>query len=312
MLKSSHSVLATPLGDKAVPDWVHLTPSGVFRGGDGRGPYRVADAAAVAAASMANGKLPIDENHATDLAAPKGQPSPAMGWIVEMQPRPDGIWGRVEWTKTGHRLMSEAGYRGISPVFLHETDGGTIKKILRAALTNNPNLPQLTALNGQRAPASHADQGGSYQPGLSAVDREIYGKMGIPIQKVEQFRRDLLARADDPSLSEIDRERVRRFRKDMAVASDDPALTAYDTRKVASFVDKIGSHSSIKPFYPMGPNGDNGENEDSDTSNLTALDRELCRRFMVSEKRMAWWKRNGKKGPLAPSPLPTGGSPRTE
>jgi len=40
--------------------------------------------------------LIIDENHATDHAAPHGLPAPSRGRIVEMQGRPDGIWGRVE------------------------------------------------------------------------------------------------------------------------------------------------------------------------------------------------------------------------
>ncbi len=132
-----------------VPEWVHLVPDGVFKGVDGRGPYRLVNPAAVIAASMAGGKLPIDENHATDLAGPQGQPSPARGWIVEMQARADGIWGRVEWTASGRALLEDAAYRGVSPVFTH-SKSGEVQLVLRAALTNTPNLgPDLTALNHQ-------------------------------------------------------------------------------------------------------------------------------------------------------------------
>lgn len=133
----------------SVPDWIHLVPAGAFRGVDGRGPYQLTDPQAVIAASMADGKLPIDENHATDLAAKAGQPSPARGWIVEMQAREDGIHGRVEWTDTGKQLMSEGAYRGISPVFVHDK-GGAVLKVLRAALTNTPNLAQLETLHSQQ------------------------------------------------------------------------------------------------------------------------------------------------------------------
>lgn len=130
----------------AAPDWVHLVPAGRFSGADGRGPYTLADAAAVIVASMAAGKLAVDENHATDLAAPAGGPSPARGWITAMDARADGIWGQVEWTEEGAALVSSHAYRGISPVFT--TDGhGRVLRILRAALTNNPNLTTLTTLH---------------------------------------------------------------------------------------------------------------------------------------------------------------------
>ena len=144
-IASLHSALPDAAGP---PEWVHLLPAGPFSGNDGRGPFRVPDAAAVIAASMAGGKLAIDENHATDLAAPSGQPAPARGWIVAMQARADGIWGQVEWTPTGAVLMAEHAYRGISPVFQRDA-GGNVTRVLRAALTNTPNLSQLSTLHSQ-------------------------------------------------------------------------------------------------------------------------------------------------------------------
>lgn len=131
-----------------VPEWVHLTPAGTFSGADGRGPFTLGDAEDVIRSSMAAGRLAIDENHAIDVAGPKGQPSPARGWIVEMQARPDGLWGRVEWTTAGTALMQDKAYRGISPVIVAKKDGGGIVKLLRAALTNDPNLT-LTTLHSR-------------------------------------------------------------------------------------------------------------------------------------------------------------------
>src|SRR5690606_6682234 len=87
-----------------------------------------------------------DENHATDLAAPRGEPAPARGWIVELQQRADGVWGRVEWTEEGGRLVSGRAYRGISPVIQH-LKNGEVTAILRASLVNRPNLRGLTALH---------------------------------------------------------------------------------------------------------------------------------------------------------------------
>ena len=145
------SMQALPDGE-AAPEWVPLLPAGEIRTFDGRGPYRVQDAQALIHASMADprGALPIDENHATDLAAPKGGEAPARGWIKELQAREDGIWGRVEWTGAGRALVADRAYRGISPVFFHDK-AGAIHRIARASLTNYPNLRGLPALHQEDA-----------------------------------------------------------------------------------------------------------------------------------------------------------------
>lgn len=131
-----------------VPEWVHLLPAGqAITTFDGRGPYRLTDAAAVIAASMAQPRgMLIDVNHATDLLAPKGGDAPARGWIKELQARDDGIWGRIDWNPSGRALLADRSYKGLSPV-IEYFPGGTIARILRASLTNYPNLQHLTALN---------------------------------------------------------------------------------------------------------------------------------------------------------------------
>ena len=131
------------------PEWIHLLPAGgkPIATRDGRGPYRVADLEGLMAASLADfDRLPIDENHATDIAAPLGQSAPARGWIVALQAREDGIWGQVEWTKVGRELIETHAYRYISPVIGHHANG-SITRILRASLVNRPNMRGLTALH---------------------------------------------------------------------------------------------------------------------------------------------------------------------
>ena len=142
MLIARHQMMLS----EGVPEWVHLLPAGEFRGVDGRGPYRVIDPQAVITASMAARELPIDENHATYKAAQNGGEAPARGWIVEMQAREDGIWGRVRWTDAGTALMTDKSYRGLSPEFSHTKDGNVLA-LISAALTNRPNLAALTALH---------------------------------------------------------------------------------------------------------------------------------------------------------------------
>lgn len=143
------SALALPPADTGdAPEWLHLLPAGgTIMTADGRGPYKVGDYHALMAASLPDGqKLVLDENHSTDLAAPKGLPAPARGWIVELQQRENGIWGRVEWTEEGRKLA--AAYRGVSPVIAHRKDK-TIVAIRRASLVNQPNLEGLTALHAE-------------------------------------------------------------------------------------------------------------------------------------------------------------------
>lgn len=130
------------------PEWLHLLPAGEVRTIDGRGPYRALDLQSVIRSSMLGGKLVLDENHATDLAAPKGLPAPACAWIVQLQQRADGLWGRVDWTEVAKRAGLWRAYRGVSPVIIHRKDG-TILSIARASLTNTPNFQGLTTLHAQ-------------------------------------------------------------------------------------------------------------------------------------------------------------------
>jgi phage I-like protein len=174
--------------DAPVPDWVHLLPGGgAVQTGDNRGPYQLRDAAAIIAGFGAS-KLPIDENHSIDLAAPRGESSPARGHIVELQARDDGIWGRVEWNASGRALMAEKAYLGISPVITHDPDKN-ITGILRASLTNRPNLRGLTALHQQENPMSFAAIAKALGLGDSAIEDEILGA----IQKMAGGKADATA-----------------------------------------------------------------------------------------------------------------------
>ena len=139
-----------------VPEWVHLLPiDGEIRTFDGRGPFRVADAEAVIAASLfadpreANGLI-VDENHASELAAGKGGPSPSRGKIKAMEVRAGGIWGHVAWNAAGRALLADQSYRGISPVIIHDAEYRVLR-IKNAALVNYPNLRGLTALNQEQS-----------------------------------------------------------------------------------------------------------------------------------------------------------------
>ncbi len=148
LLLSSHSTdIALQNGN--APEWVHLLPTGVFSGRDGRGPY-TCNAAQVATATIANaaGKgVPGDYDHQLEYKEKNGQPAPASGWITQVEPRADGLWGKVEWTPKAAAHIVNKEYRYISPVFYH-TANGEISSIESFALTNLPNL-RLKALSSQ-------------------------------------------------------------------------------------------------------------------------------------------------------------------
>jgi phage I-like protein len=143
--------LFLPLENKRgeIPKRIQLLPPGPdITGRDGR-KWIMRDGDAVAAAS--NAYLPnhsIDENHAVDHKAPKGESSPAFGWFSNVAAEANGsLWADVEWTKKGAEAVSNLEYRYISPVILHNGNG-EVAAVLRAALSNSPNL-DIKSLNSQ-------------------------------------------------------------------------------------------------------------------------------------------------------------------
>lgn len=182
----------------AVPEWINLLPAGEVRTVDGRGPYTVASMAAVAAASLQDGdKLALDENHATDKGAVLGLPAPARGWIVALEARDDGLWGKVDWTPTGRQLMEDKAYKGVSPAILHDAKN-RVARVLRASLTNTPNLQGLVSLHSENGPMdwkakliellgldSNADD--------AAIEAALAAKMAAPADKTALCAADVLA-----------------------------------------------------------------------------------------------------------------------
>ncbi|WP_165798108.1 phage protease [Tritonibacter scottomollicae] len=133
--------------DAGVPEWIQLTPAGRIETFDARGPYEITDPQAVIEASFeGRDEIEIDVNHASFTAAKAGGDAPARGWIIEMQAREDGIWGKVRWTSEGARLVADQAYRRISPVLRHDSHN-RVQKLLNASLVNRPNLRGMAALN---------------------------------------------------------------------------------------------------------------------------------------------------------------------
>lgn len=134
--------LGAALGQEP-PHWIELIPVGTFRLSDGRGPFRLEDAAAVIARSFEHDtKLPIDIDHGTQ----RQTSSAAAGWITAMEVRDGSVWARVEWNERGRELIAGQVYRRISPTWLVPEKGNRVIRITGAGLVNNPAIPTLKAL----------------------------------------------------------------------------------------------------------------------------------------------------------------------
>jgi phage I-like protein len=154
-----------------IPTRIELVPAAaVVTGRDGR---RWKNSKPKQAALNSNARLPslpIDENHSTDLAAPKGGASPAFGWMSNLCADERGaIWADVEWTERGREALNKKEYRYISPV-LYSDERGEINCILRAALTNTPNL-QLPALNSEQPENITTEE--------NSMDKELCAALGL-------------------------------------------------------------------------------------------------------------------------------------
>ena len=157
-----------------IPDKIQLLPAGDYVAGrDGR---RWTKRSAESIAQKSNEYLPqhiIDENHATDLKAPRGESAPAMGWFTNVRAEEDGsIWADAVWTSRGKAALENQEYRYISPVFECDASGEIIK-IMRAALTNSPNLELQNLNSTQTAPADNPAK-------ENAMKKEICAALGLP------------------------------------------------------------------------------------------------------------------------------------
>lgn len=168
IIRSLHA--GTAAGE--VPKFIHLLPAGTFSGVDGRGPYDLGDVEKLMAASLPAGhKLAIDINHSIDLLNGTGEETPAVGWIVALEGREDGVWGEVEWTAKGQQAVGGREYGFISPVFTTSAaKPHKLVQLLRASLTNDPNL-KLTALHSRNHHLNHGDP---------EMDEELRKALGLP------------------------------------------------------------------------------------------------------------------------------------
>lgn len=137
-------------------EWIQISPLGDFP--HAKGIQRV-DTKAVQA--MANhftslrsklsrrfGGLPFFVGHPDVAGLANEYPdNKAYGWIMEVEARADGLWGKTKWSEAGKQMLANAHYKFFSPHWNAEAATENGKRILRpvelvsVGLTNKPNLP---------------------------------------------------------------------------------------------------------------------------------------------------------------------------
>jgi phage I-like protein len=200
------NAMETPVVSGTVPEWIPLLPAGDVRGRDGRA--WVNNSPELILESFVEGAmdLPVDIEHSTEYKAPHGEPAPAIAWIVELQERDGGIWGKVSWNSDGEELVRNRAYRYHSPVIKYRKDSGEIVAITSVAVTNQPNL-KLSALNQQQAEKTK-------ETSMSTVSKALLAALGLADSATEQEALDKLStiktdlasasnRADNPSLEKF-------------------------------------------------------------------------------------------------------------
>lgn len=183
----------TPLRNRAgqLPEdnWYHLVPVGEYphMGDDKKKRVQVLDADAVT--KMANAfkpKVLVDQDH---FSYDPDKSSEAFGWLTEVQPRADGLWGKIDWTDLGDTAIKNSRYRFLSPVWLPrdlEQLGEDRVRPLRLdsiGLTNSPNLKGMVPLkNRDDAGASAA---GQQQQHKTKSMKAIAEKLGLSAEASE-------------------------------------------------------------------------------------------------------------------------------
>ena len=90
---------------------------------------------------------PTFEGH-HDIEPDKYPNSRSYGWIMALEARSDGLWGRMTWTPEGREMLQNGAFKFVSPVFIGkpiaQENGKTVFEPIAfksLALTNEPNLP---------------------------------------------------------------------------------------------------------------------------------------------------------------------------
>lgn len=76
---------------------------------------------------------------------------PAVGWITEVFPRENGLWGKVDWNESGKELLADKAFKFFSPEFYQTYEDAETHQMFHnvltgGALTKSPYFKELEAV----------------------------------------------------------------------------------------------------------------------------------------------------------------------
>jgi len=175
-------------------NWYHVVPRGVFP--HPTGVDQVIDSTAAAAmvedfrnrSKVANFPgLLVDFDHFSDDT---DAPSEAAGWISDLANRDTGVWARIRWSDLGEAAVKGGRYRLASPVFsgagadvdkLDNKRRVRVKRLLKVALTNDPNLRGMVPLSNRVEPGGPPDSNHKQKGKM----KTIASKLGLSAEASE-------------------------------------------------------------------------------------------------------------------------------
>lgn len=174
----------------ALPEWIQLAPKGEFAITHGGKRYvQVLDDAAcnLMVAAFANRSGPagllVDYDH---FSLDTNRPSEAAGWIKEVQARPDGLWGRVQWTDRGADAVRNRRYIYISPTWnladcqAISADRIRPARMRSAGLTNEPNMVGIKPI------VNRADEAATQGEVHMDYKAKLIAMLGLPAEATDE------------------------------------------------------------------------------------------------------------------------------
>ena len=154
--------------------WFQVSPFGEFRNRVGERDIVMvmdregleAQASALKARAAAEGEkfggLLVNQDHLCVAAETRAEsPTTAMGWIMELEVREDGLWAKAKWSAEGERLIGGGVYKFVSGEWDMESaedlgeDRVRLRELTGCALTNQPLLPGLAPLCCRKDASGH-------------------------------------------------------------------------------------------------------------------------------------------------------------
>ncbi|HEV8542362.1 MAG TPA: DUF935 family protein [Verrucomicrobiae bacterium] len=179
------------------PDWLQLSPYGDFP--HSRGLQRMDRPVADGMVARFNsfrarlgrlfGGVPVYVGHPDMANSNELADRKAYGWIMELEAREDGLYGRVKWSDAGTELLQNAHYKYLSPYWeareIGNANGRRIYQpaaLISVGLTNQPNIP-VKPLANEIHPASVASIGKELQTGIDARESVLACDSPLPLSE---------------------------------------------------------------------------------------------------------------------------------